>query len=626
MIERFVSQTLEWKMSPPSIDSAEFRRWKESTLRIIRQIALILFASSGLIGGAAFAQQAPPAHASQIHAALKSTDELFADLKFLCELAGPQGVKGWKLLEPFLQMTFDGTDPKKPFVLDILVNPNGSDIRAHFPLLVDPKKPIAQLGQKFLANLTGIGIPNKRLTAGFFQLGGGNAPMQGASFNGYLRILPPPITYASISTDRNLVPPSLPDPTKGNVVAALLAKDFDLGLFMKNVKQAEADQKARRADFKKAKENLLAGLKQKPEDTPEGFAVQKALLEHNLGELERFIAESDELTLGWITDVPKKEARLDFELTTIPGSALETSAKLLGKTPGVFASVPRSPDASLSGRIHFPLDEFRQSSLLASMPLYRASAAVDIAASTNKSDDQKTAMKLASNLFFDMVEAEVKVGVIDAMIEVSQANGEKANLVFGIKAKDGQALKGILELIPKMNPDYKVQVDAEKVGDYSVHSIQIPENHEDFEMIFGKGAPVFVATGPNSWWVAIGSKSLDQFKLAQGAVGQGNAAQANNFLTLFTRVGPWVELIDTRRTRLDAVPSDKKLTEADLKDKKDRAAVRKLALDTFKAGKGTLETKLDANNGRVTGSTRFDEGILHFIGTAIADFSNKTLK
>ena len=63
-----------------------------------------------------------------------------------------------------------------------------------------------------------------------------------------------------------------------------------------------------------------------------------------------------------------------------------------------------------------------------------------------------------------------------------------------------------------------------------------------------------------------------------------------------------------------------------MKDRKDRAALRKLALDTFKSGKGTFETKLDAKAGRVTGSTRLDEGILHFIGSATSDFSNKTLK
>ena len=592
-------------------------------MRIIRQIALVLCGSLGLIGGAAFGQQAPPAHAPQIHAALNSTEELMADLKFLCELAGPQGVKGWKLLEPFLEETFAGTDSKRPVVIDVLFNANGSNVRAHFPLLVDPKKP---LGQKFLANLAGIGIPNKRLTTGFFQLGGGNDPMKGAAFNGFLRLLNPPISYASISTDRLLLPANLPDPTKGAVIAALLAKKFDVGVMVKNVKQATADQQARRADFQKAKENLLAALKQKPEDTPEGFAVQKAFLEHNLGELERFIAESDELVLGWITDAPKKEARLDLELSTIPGSALETSAKLLGQAPGMFASVPRSPDAILSARLHFPLDEFRQSSLVAGMPLYRAAADVEITASTTKSAEQKEAMKLASKLWFDMVDAEVKAGVIDGLIEMSQANGEKSNLVFGIKAKDGRALQGILELIPKMYADYKVQLDVEKVGETAIHSIQIPENHEDFEMIFGKGAPVFVATGPNAWWVAVGTKSLKELKAALGAVGQGNAAQANNFLTLFGRVGPWVEFIDTRRNRLDALPSDIKLTEADVKDRKDRAALRKLALDTFKSGKGTFETKLDAKAGRVTGSTRLDEGILHFIGSAISDFSNKTLK
>ncbi|MFM9964637.1 MAG: hypothetical protein ACKV2Q_25820 [Planctomycetaceae bacterium] len=592
-------------------------------MRIIRQFALVLCGALGLFGGAALAQPTPPAHAPQIHVTLNSSDELMADLKFLCELAGSQGAKGWKTLEPFLVTTFEGTDPKKPLVVDVLFNASGSDVRAHFPLLPLPPKP---LGQKFLANLAGVGIHNRRLTAGFFQLGGGAAVMQGEAYNGFLRILGPPINYASISSDRNLLPANLPDPTKGNVVAALLAKKYDVGLLMKNVNHAEADQKARRADFQKARENLLAGLKQKPEDTPESFAVQKALLEHNLGELERFIAESDELTLGWITDAPKVEARLDFELITIPGSSLETSAKLLGQAPGMFSSVPRSADAMLSGRLNFPLDQFRQSGLLSAMPLYRASADARIAASTSKTAEQKTPLKLAAKRLFDLIEDQVKVGVIDGLIEVSQANGEKANLLFAIQAKDGQAFQGVVELLPQINPEFKVTLETEKVGDYAIHSIQVPEKEEDFELLFGKGAPVFVATGPKACWVAIGTKSLVQLKAAIGAAGQGNAAMANNFLTLFTRIGPWIEFLEGRRARLDALPSETKLTEADLKDRKDRAALRKIAVDSFKAGKGTFETKLDAKNGRVTGSTRFDDGILKFIGAAIADFSNKTLK
>ncbi|HLQ45727.1 MAG TPA: hypothetical protein VK137_13405, partial [Planctomycetaceae bacterium] len=70
----------------------------------------------------------------------------------------------------------------------------------------------------------------------------------------------------------------------------------------------------------------------------------------------------------------------------------------------------------------------------------------------------------------------------------------------------------------------------------------------------------------------------------------------------------------------------KKLTEAEAKAKKDREATRKLALEAFRAGKDTWETKLDANAGKVTGSTRFDEGLLRFLGSAISKFSNETLR
>lgn len=591
-------------------------------MKSILRFALVWCGVLVLSAGVAVAQQAPPAHAPQIHATLNSTNDLMEDLKSLFNLAGPAGARNWKAFEEFLVITFDGTDPQRPFVIDILINPNGSDVRAHFPLLVQPNKP---QGQRLLVNLNGVGIPSKRLSAGLYELGGGAVAKQGAAFNGFLRLLAAPINYGSISTDRALLPANLPDPTRGPIVAALLAKKYDVGFLMKNAKQAENDQKARRTDFQKAKENLLAGLKKKPEQTDESFAVQKSLLEHNLSELERFIAESDELLLGWITDAPKKEARLDFELAAIPGSSLDTSAKLLGQTPGMFSGVPRSENAILSGRLHFPLDQLRQSNLIGALPLFRASADARIKAST-RPDEQKTALTEVSKRWFEMVEDQTKVGVIDGMIEVSQAKDEKANLLAAFQAKDGQAFKGIVELLPQVNPDYKVTLDADKVGDYSIHSVQVPEKDEDFAWLFGKGAPVFVATGPKAWWIAIGPKSLEQLKAATEAAGKENAEAKNNFLTLFYHVGPWIKFLDAHRARVDAMPSDKKLTEAELKDKKDRATHRKLAIDTFESGKDTIETKIDANNGRVTGSTRFDEGILKFIGAELAKFSEETLK
>ena len=593
-------------------------------MKTIRLVALALCCSFGLTEPLLFAQTGTPPHAPEIRAALLSGDELSADLKFLCELAGPQGVRGWKLFESFLAEIFAGTDTSKPAIFEIMVTPTGSDVRAYFPLQVIPGKP---LGEKFKRNIDGIGIkPGKQLVANLFPLGGGDKEIAGSAFNGFLRILPAPINYAVIAKKRAMLPPNLTDPTKDKVVAALLAKKYDVGLLLENPKKDVPSIKARATDFQKVKDELIAGLKKAADKLPEEFAVQKMLLEHNLGELSRFVSESSELTLGWTTDAPKNEARLDLELEAIPGSDLDVSAKLLGQEPGMFSGVPRSKDAILSGRIHFPLDEFRKSSFLAALPLFRASEDAKVAKSKNDTDEQKSALKQAWKVWFDMLADGTNEVGLDGLIEVSQANGEKSNLVFALKAKDGNAVKGILELLPKINAGYKMQLDVETVGDYSIHTLTTPDNDEDFELLFGKGVPIYVATGPKAWWVAIGPKSLDPLKKAIADSAQPNAALASNFLTLFYRVGPWLELVDARRVRLDAKPSDVKLSDADLKDKKERAAHRKLALDVLKKGKDTIETKLDAKNGRVTGSTRFDEGILEFIGTEISDFSNKTLK
>lgn len=592
-------------------------------MKTIHLLALALCCSLGLSEQSLFAQTTTPPHAPEIRAALLSGDELTADLKFLSELAGPQGVRGWKLLESFLAEIFAGTDTSKPAIFEIQVTPTGSDVRAYFPLQVVPGKP---LGEKFLRNIDGIGIKSKKLVANFYQLGGGEKEIAGSAFNGFLRILATPINFAAIAKKRALLPANLGDPMKDKVVAELLAKKYDVGLLLKNDKADAASIKARAADFQKVKDELNAGLKQAADALPEEFAVQKAFLDHNLGELSRFVSESSELTLGWTTDAPKKEARLDLELEAIPGTDLDASAKLLGQAPGMFSGVPRSKDAIFSGRIHFPLDGFRKSNFLGAMPLFRASADAKIAASKVHTDDQKAARKQAWKIWFDMLEDGANEGVLDGLVEVSQATGEKANLVFALKAKDGNAVKGILEQLPKINDGYKVQFDVEKVGDYAIHTLAIPDTNEDVELLFGKGVSVHIAAGPKAWWVAIGPKSLDPLKKAIADSAQPNAALASNFLTLFYRVGPWLELVDARRVRLDAKPSDVKLSDADLKDKKERATHRKLALEILKKGKDTIETKLDAKNGRVTGSTRFDEGILEFIGSEIAKFSNETLK
>lgn len=570
------------------------------------------------------AQQTPPAHSPQVWAALSSGNEMMADLKFLVETSGPTGPAGWKALEDVLASFMEGTDSVKPAFAEILFNADGSDTRVYFPV----KDAVGKaLGTKFLSNLNLTGVSSKKLVANFYQLGIGNAPpnpKNTSPYNGHLRVLLPPVGYVAITTKKELLPLNLPDPNKNKSLASLLSKKFDLGLIVQNDKQTAADQTARKKDFQKAKDNLLAGMKQKPDDSAEEFALNKALVRHDLEELERFIAESAELVLGWTTDAPKKEARLDFELATIPGSTLDASAKELGQSSGMFGSVPRSADSILSGRINFTIDAMRKEHALEAITLGRPALDKSLSGAVNKKPEQIEAMRKVAKIWFDMLEVGAKAGVVDGMIEVSQTAGEKANLIFGIKAPDGHALKGILELLPTIMEGHSLRVAVETVGDVEIHVLQAPESDGDFSLMFGKGAPIYVATGPTAWWVSIGSKSLEQLKAAIAAAGK--PAEANTFLTFAVKAGPWVEILDARRTRLNAQNADKKLTAEEAKSRKDRDAIRKIALDVFKAGKDTWETKLVAKDGKVSGSTRFDEGVLKFVGSVVAKFSKDVLQ
>lgn len=578
-------------------------------MRMACRITFVWMTVGFLSLSAALAQQPP--HAPQVQAAMQSGDELVADLKFLTELGGAEGLKAWKPLKETLDTFFGGIDTSKPIIAEVLLTPNGSENRLHFPLLMPPGKAV---GQAFLKNLKDFGIEQKRLAAGFYELKG--------AYIGFLRLMN---GYGSIAEKRDSLPPNLANPL--TTATQLLAKKYDIGLLIKNDKVDEASQKARRTDFQKSKDNLLAGLKVTAEETSEDFELRKELSIWGLEEVERFLADSAELLLGWNTDAPKVEGRLDLELTPIKGSDLDKSAEAFGKDPGLFASVPRSENAIISGRINFPLDDSRKTHAMKWFTLAKAAAGKSIDADKVRSADQKAAFKKASDMWFDtFVEGTQKAGLLNALIELTQVPGEKANLLLGIKSPNPERIKPILELVPKFKTGGQVKLDLEKVGELTIHQVTWPDEDGEFTELFGKGAPTFVATGPNVWWIAIGTKSQDQLKAAIAASGKIEGIDPSNFLNLFGKAGPIVDILNARRVRLDAKETPKKLTEAEAKNKRDRDAHRKLAIDIFKSGKDTWETNLTMKAGKTTGRTRVDEGLMRFVGAAIAKFSNDTLK
>ncbi len=579
-------------------------------MRVTRRIAWLLSFACVFASGKAFAQQVPPSHAPQISSALISGDELMSDLKYLTGLAGPNGVKGWKPLKEILESFAQGVDLKKPLVQDVLLSKDSYDVRHHFPLLPPPAG--KQLGFQFIANLGGVGVQvGKRLAAGLNVVGG--------AFVGVIRIHN---GHATIAEKIGSLPANMQNPAIA--IGDLLAKKFDFGLMVKNDKIAADEQTARRADFQKAKDEILAGLKPSTGESSEDFELRKALLQSQLAEVERFIAESKLLLLGWTTDVAQKQGRLDFELSAILQSSLDVSANLLGQAPGMFSSVPRANDAILSGRLNFVLDQMRKDNAAGMLPLLRASAAKRIESSQH-SAEQKAAMKKTSDLAIDILTDGANEGVVDGMIEVTQAVGEKVNVVFGVKTVDGTRARGMVELIPLIRPNCKVQLDAETVGDVQIHVVT-PEKDDDIALLIGPGAPIYVGSSQNAIWIASGSKSLDQLKASIGMAGKGDDKAKSTFYSLFGKVGPWIELLEERRTRLDAAAPAKTLTAEESAAMKKREERRKLAIETFKSGQDTFESKLDAVAGKVTGSTRLDEGILRFIGAEIAKFSNEKLK
>ena len=69
-----------------------------------------------------------------------------------------------------------------------------------------------------------------------------------------------------------------------------------------------------------------------------------------------------------------------------------------------------------------------------------------------------------------------------------------------------------------------------------------------------------------------------------------------------------------------------KLTKEEQSARKERAEIRDMAIKAFAQGQDTIHMQLKSDQKKVTGLTTYAEGILRFVGRAIADVAATKLQ
>ena len=560
---------------------------------------------------------AQPLHAqseARIRVIQPSINHLKEDIKFLVELSPtPVLKKQWdKTLDPLIDSFAEGLDPTKPMRVDLVFGKADIGYELHFPLMKLKKLNKLDKVNGFLENLDGFGYKSKELAPGLFEL------TQGAKKNlkivGFLREAN---KYASIAPTQAAVPANLSHPITKDL-QAYLAKGYDVAAELKNDPNDKAGMAARLANFKELRKQLEAGITFKRDEDKSTFELRKLSLVQNLNEAERFLVETELATINWVTDIAAKTGRGELTFTAIPDTALRASAELLAAKPSYFANVKAPAKSGATGRLNFPIDTLRAGHLKDFYKVFRPVLAkrLDGLASL-KEADQKAAAKQVGDLIIDMLDAGLAISIVDGIIDLTEADGDKHTLVFGIRAADGKVADQIVSLFPKIWPGFEIKLNVAEVAGASLHTLTLPAKRlPRFQKFFPGETLIHMATSKDAVWIAIGSNAQAELTAAINAVAGPAPAMADPIVASFSaNMSKLVALVEAME------PEPAETTGPKTPAQKQRDKVRNLAEQAVKGCEPRLAMALKRNGDLIEATIDVTECALKFVGTMIADFA-----
>jgi hypothetical protein len=463
--------------------------------------------------------------------------------------------------------------------------------------------PLSDLKKFRNDNLGGAAIVSKKLTKTLYRLEDNFGVL------GFLRFQN---DYAAISEKRADVPAAIADPR--SAYEQLVAK-YDLALELLNSQNSAAAIAVRKQQYNaNIRKELFALVKRTKLETDDQFALRKLFTDIQLDELGRVYVEAKQARLGLVIDEKQTDvSTMDFVLDPLPETELAASVQLLAKKPSDFANIARTENAILSARINHPLDKMRQRNFVRLSQLLRDRAKKEFDKETDATKEEKKNRKKATDLFFDMIDAGLKSGVVDAFAEAHPNENGKHTIVGGILAVDGNALIEPLKLFPKASKGQTVEMDMDEVGDVKIHKFTAAtKDHALFNEFLGS-EDIYFGTSQKAVWYATGENALVELKAAIAKCAEPNTGKADDAVAdIVIKLGPWMKL---RQALHAGENEDKKLLK-----------LRQFAVDAFLIGDDSLTLNLKRVGDRIEGLMTGQPGILRFIGKMMADFSKENFE
>ncbi|WP_375314924.1 hypothetical protein [Schlesneria sp. DSM 10557] len=570
---------------------------KESTV-FARKLAYFSVALVGWAAGTAYAQ--PEARLRIVAPSLGAAED---DLKWMIELSPtPDLRKQWKpfkenLLDAFTQ----GVDLSKPVSLDLVFRKDELGYEGRIPV-----KDLTGKNTGFLPNLRGMGYLYKPLGQELYQV---NEKNKKPFFLRYDK------NYAWMATTKEAIPANRPPAAQELQPLLDLKKDF-----LAELKNDAAGLDKRRENFQELRKQFEALIRFKRNEDPNAFQLRKLALVHQLDEAERFLVETEALLATWTTNAvsPNGTGRGELSISALPGTDLAKSVEEFAVKPSYFANVPLHENPIAVGRITFPLDSSRVAHLTEFYKAVRPVLQTEIKSRKGYTDAQKDATAKASDIFLDMLESGLSLGVVDAFADAHEVGEGKTVMVTGIRVVDGKRADEIVQLISQFKSGWQVKLDVHEHAGVKIHELTVPESRiEAFQKVFPGENKVYVGTSGDAIWGAAGVECLTHLQAAIDEAAKPAPEKANPvFVNYQLQLGKIVKLAEVIQKDL---PSGPGLTKDQQQQVKDLEKYRKLASDAMLNCESLIQGELRRNDNKIEGFVEVSECVLKFVGSIVAD-------
>jgi hypothetical protein len=582
------------------------------------------------MGSAALAEE--PA---KLHAGLRSANGLLADMEYLVvktaqdpATQAKQKATFEKDIKPNIEIFLIGVNPDLPVGSSFLLTAETGKRR----LL---QIPVDILVADFIdGNLGPIGIDTKkdRTDKTLYKLSGDtlkNDSWMRAKGNN---------SYASISEDKNDIPVGVvtPDVT----LNAMFAKGYDFALSSLN---SAAEAQTRAAAFQKLKENQLAALAKKKDETQETFDLRKLALTQQVDNLGQLISNTLLLDVGLSIDEAKQQGLGQLHWTALPDTELAKWIAQLEGEKSRFASLSGSDNSVLTARVLLPISQRGQAD---QKEVYKLSPTVlrqKIEANKELNDEVKAARIGVTAAGIEVLDKSVEKGVIDLFLDIAPSGDKLHSFVLGIGSTDVRAeVETLVGHMGKVHAGWSSQVNIETVGETKFHSFTASSSPQALKDFFGADGTVYVAAGPDFVGMAFGAGSLDVLKKLVEQATTGEKKNLESFVDVRFHARESLEITHTFRKennfkffspKPDDEPQDKGKTKksASRSGKNDAMSTlqnfdwQKTAIDTMRGTDDLVTIQMKLVNGALEGEIILREGVLTAMGAVIAKFAEENL-